>query len=246
MLAGIYLERYKKICNILVNYLRPPGVGWSTELPIPDADDTAILSKILYEMQYHVDFHVLEAYNSRDYYLTYIFETDPSISTNIHVLDFIKSCARFPDRKEMIEKLIKFLTRKMNSAGFWTDKWHTSPYYPTSHAILALCDVEPSLAERAITWILDSQNEHGMWGRNGGTLEETAYAVQALMYYHRHVENIDMGRMSKTMSALNLDSFSLLSANVPDLWICKVLYSPLRVVYSSILSAQFMSRAWNV
>ncbi len=241
MLAGLYFERYAEICNFLFKHLENSGhLCWSTESPIASADETTVVCKILYDMHYPVDFRVLEKYYTGDYFLTLESELDPSVSTNIHMLDFIETCREYPNRSEVVEKLLQFLRREMNSAGFWMDKWHISPYYPTSHAIIALCDADPSLAEKAVSWILESQNTRGTWGT---TLEETAYAVQALMYYHQNVEPIDLKGVSRAMLALNVDDVTSLSSNLPDLWIGKVSYTPIRVLWSSMVSAQFMARS---
>ncbi len=242
ILAGLYFEQYTEICDFLGAHTKPMGIGMSADFPVPDLDDTTMLCRALHEMQYPIDFSMFDAYDMGDYYATYTFEVGPSVSTNIHVLDFIKRCPKFPHREDVMEKLVRFIRREICPPGYWTDKWHISPYYTTGHAIIALCDVDSSLAETAVSWILESQNENGIWGENSGTLEETALAVQALMYYNRHVEHIDMESMSGAISALNLDSFTLLSTNMPDMWICKVLYSPVRIVCSSIASAQFMVR----
>jgi halimadienyl-diphosphate synthase len=239
MLAGLYFERYSEICNFLLNHLSPSGVGWSTKSPVTDADDTAVVCKILNDMGFSVDFRVFDPYKMNDYYMTFEFELDPSISTNIHVLDFVRSCPEFPDREAVIERLIRFLKGEMHSKRFWIDKWHVSPYYPTAHAIFALCDVDPSLAEKAISWILESQHENGMWGRNGGTVEETAYAVQALMYYHQKLDHIDISGIQKALPHLYNISDSHVTA---ELWIGKVLYPSAGVTYSTVVSAQFMSQ----
>jgi halimadienyl-diphosphate synthase len=246
MLAGHYFERYIEICNFLFHQLKRSGIGCTSESPVADADDTAVVLKVLHDMGYSIDANVLDEYYTGDYFLTFNFELDPSISTNIHVLDFIKSYSMFPERQEVIEKLVKFLKAEMNEKGFWVDKWHVSPYYPTSHAVLALCETDPSLAERAVDWIIESQNENGMWGGDGGTLEETSYAVQALMYFHQHVERIDSQEISRAVSALSVEGSALLSSNSAELWIGKVLYAPSRVVWSSITGAQLMARAHNL
>ena len=242
MLAGLYFERYTEICNFLLEHLGSSGVGSSTGSPVADADDTAVVLKVLHDMGYPVDVCVLDKYNVGDYYLTFNFELDPSVSTNIHVLDFVKSCLEFPEREDVVERLVHFLRKEMHCGGFWIDKWHASPYYPTSHAILALCDVDSSLAQKAVSWILKTQHENGMWGENGGTVEETSYVVQALMYYHRYAEHIDTVSVSKAVSALNRERLSL-SSGAADLWVGKVLYTPVRVIWSSIASAQFMGEA---
>lgn len=245
MLAGLYFERFTEICDFLFSNVGHRGAGWSTLFPVPDADDTAVILKVLHDLQYPVDSSVLNTFYAGEYYLTFTFELDPSISTNIHVLDFVRSCAGFPDREHVVERLIHFLRRTMHPDGFWIDKWHASPYYPTSHAVFALCDVAPFLAEKAVSWILETQHENGLWGKHGGTLEETAYAVQALLYYHRHVEPIDIQSISKAVSALNVRSFVSSTAALPEMWVAKVFLAPIRVVGSAVASAQFMAQAEN-
>ncbi len=228
MLAGVYLEWFPDVCDYLHNHLKQSGVCWSVQSPLTSADETAVTLKVLRDMQYPVDFRILDHYKADDYYVTLPFELDPSVSTNIHVLEFIKSCPEFPEREETIEKLVHFLEKKMCSRGFWVDKWHVSPYYPTSHAVFALYDLDFSLAEKAVSWIVDTQHENGLWGANSGTLEETAYAVQALLHYYR-TKRIEV-RVSSPESC-----------NAPpctDLWVGKVLYTPVRVVWSSVISAQ--------
>jgi halimadienyl-diphosphate synthase len=246
MLAGFYFERYGEICDFLFRQLRRSGVGCTSESPVADADDTALVLGVLHSMGYPIDANVLDEYYTGDYFLTFNFELDPSISTNVHVLDFIKGYSMFPEREEVIEKLVKFLKAEMNEKRFWVDKWHVSPYYPTSHAVLALCEIDPSLARRAVDWIIESQNENGMWGRDGGTLEETSYAVQALVYFHQHVERINSQEISKAVSALFMEGSTLLSSDSSELWIGKVLYTPSRVVCSSVTGAQLMARGNNL
>jgi halimadienyl-diphosphate synthase len=236
MLAGLYLYEYTGVCDFLFNHLTPTGTGPSTESPLTDADDTAVVYKILYDMGYPVDIHIFDAYAADDYYLTFPFELNPSVSTNIHVLTFINSCSEFPDRDDAIENQIQFLRKSMYSPGFWLDKWHVSPYYPTSHAIFALWDTDPFLAEKGVSWILDTQNENGTWGLNTGTIEETACAVQALMYYHQNIEHIDIPHSLNTLDINHVHSPSTLC----ELWIGKTLYTPLNVVFSSMVSASIM------
>jgi halimadienyl-diphosphate synthase len=237
MLAGLYFDKYAEICRFLQRNVGRCGIGWSTESFIPDADDTAVVVKTLHTMQYPVDFSVFEPYDAGDYYLTFQFELDPSVSTNIHVLDCARSCPEFPDRDDVIETLLCFLRKTMHTTGFWQDKWHTSPYYCTGHAVTTLCDTDPSLAEHAVSWILDTQHETGLWGQNNGTLEETMYAVQALIYYHTHVEHIDM---QCVYSALSNCTYT--ADNQAELWAGKVLYASVPVFFSSALSAQYMAR----
>jgi hypothetical protein len=240
MLAGLYFNQFSEICDFLYSHLTPSGVGWSAEYPVPDTDDTAVVCKVLYDMGYPLDFHLFDTYDTGDYYLGYSFESDPAVSANIHILDFVSTCSEFPDRDAVIDRLVRFLQKEIYSSGYWIDKWHVSPYYPTSHAVTALCDTAPSLAGKAVSWILDTQHENGLWGQGNGTLEETAYAVQALIYYHRNVEPIDTEPVITALRALNFREMAGICFT--DLWIGKVLYTPVRVVWSATKGAQFMVR----
>ena len=247
MLAGLYFDWYAEICNYFLNHMESSGFGWSTESPIHDADGTAMVLRVLYDMGFPVDVRILERYNTGDYYVTYGDELDFSISTNIHVLNFIGNCPVFSEKEEIIENLIQFLKREIHPAGFWIDKWHASAFYPTCHAVLALCEIEPSLAEKAVSWILKSQNENGTWGENNGTLEETAYTAQSLLCYHQEVEHINIDSISKALSCFGHDILPLLNT-LPELWVGKVLYYPRNVVLSAILSASIMHNTaiWNL
>ncbi len=243
ILAHLYFERYHEVSDFLLSNLKNSSVGCSTDSPLTDADDTAVVCKVLEDMNYSIDYQIFDEYYTGEYYQTFNFELDPSVSTNIHMLDLVRSCPEFPDRDEIIEHLLKFLKKNIFN-GFWRDKWHISPYYPTSHAIFALCDIDLSLSEKAVSWIQKSQNQNGMWGENDGTLEETSYAIQALMYYNQH-ESIDLEGVSKAL--LTIDS--AVPTNVlDDLWIGKVLYCPTNVVLSSLMSASFMYKTteWDI
>jgi halimadienyl-diphosphate synthase len=243
MLAGLYFERYGDICDFLYSGLQQTGVGWSTELPVTDADDTALACRALCAMDFPVNFDIFNPYDMREYYIAFNHELDPSVSTNIHILDIARLSPRFPDREHVIEKLIAFLKKEMQPGGYWIDKWHASPYYTTSHAIIALSDSCPSLASKGISWILQTMNSDGTWGFNGGTLEETAYAIQALMYYHRHVESVDIEHIQQAAQMLCSRKCRSMLGNPEELWIGKVLYTPVRVILSLAASAQFMVKA---
>jgi hypothetical protein len=40
--------------------------------------------------------------------------------------------------EEATEKVRKWLSGSRTDYGYWIDKWHVSPYYPTAHAVIAL------------------------------------------------------------------------------------------------------------
>ena len=141
--------------------------------------------------------------------------------------------------EDAVEKTVRFLKRTMRG-DHWVDKWHISPYYTTGHAIAALIDVEEGCVERAIDWMLNTQHESGAWGYNGGTVEETAYALQALLTYHRHVERIDPIPILRGMYALDA---LMLTDHLEELWVAKGLYCPINVVRSAALTVLYHKRS---
>src|SRR5690606_41793282 len=83
-----------------------------------------------------------------------------------------------------IEKVTRWLLGQQGGDGFWTDRWHASPYYATASCALALERYGGSgsadAVARARAWVLRTQRPDGSWGRWEGTAEETAYAGQTL------------------------------------------------------------------
>ena len=224
---------YAKYCSYFLKCMSPRGVGASVYFPLPDADDTAVVAKVLAHNGIYISPSIFKPYNIGEHFVTYGFEeTESSITTNLHILDFLKEC-RDSQAQETIECILQFIRKEMQYPGYWIDKWHTSVYYPTSHAVIALAHVDNILASDAVSWILETQNENGMWGHEKGSIEETAYAVQALLHYHLHVERLDLKPIMKAIP-------HLLNMNIgmyPEFWVAKGLYVPTNIVRSVIVSA---------
>jgi halimadienyl-diphosphate synthase len=162
------------------------------------------------------------------YFICYLFERNPSVSANVHVLEALKG---------VDEEASKMVTEWLRGARvddvYWLDKWHASPYYPTSHAVIAFIGVDEGLAREGVQWLLDTQQPDGGWGfYEAITAEETAYALQALAIFDAEVEKLDPMVLAKGREAL-----LALQDSFPPLWIGKCLYTPVEVVRSSILSA---------
>ena len=221
----------------LARAMTPRGVCWSSALPIADSDDTALTMNVMKKFGKNVDFAVLERYEKDEYFTCFEFEINASLSANIHVLDLVKDCAGYPRRSEVMEKIIYYLARTAVSGNHWDDKWHISPHYATSAAIIALSGLDDWLTARAVGWFLDCQNPDGSWGLHGGSVEETAYALQALLHYNENVERIDTNKLG--------DGINWLSRNAgrycPQFWIAKGLYGPVNVVKMAALGVLYSS-----
>jgi hypothetical protein len=113
------------------------------------------------------------------------------------------------------------------------DKWHSSTYYATSHAIIACAKFARELVQDAVEWILRSQNRDGSWGTYLATAEETAYAIQALWFWNEHVARIPRQALKNGARWLR----EHMDTPYPPLWIGKCLYHPSLVIRSAVISA---------
>jgi halimadienyl-diphosphate synthase len=216
------------------------GTGISKSSPLPDSDDTAIVFKVLSHFGENLSPKVFEEYEGEENFICFKYERDPSVSTNIHILDAIKAHiethGKNNSHERWIEKILAFLKSKRINGQYWIDKWHVSPYYATCHAVVGLCHLDYSMAEKSIEWILNTQNPNGSWGYYQETLEETAYALWALLYWHENVEKLDE---SVFLRGIRYLTKNYASAKHPELWIAKGLYCPLNVVKSAVLSVLY-------
>ena len=214
-------------------------VGWSSDVPIQDADDLAVVFTLLDAAGLAPDPRRFEPYEREGHFATLPMEHTPSVSTNAHVLHALWRAAEFPARTRWIQKIRAYLRDTQQPDGSWCDKWHLSPYYATAHAIFALADVDDEAVRRARRWLRDSRNSSGLWGVGEGTPEETAYAIQGLVFP-------SVGRASDPVAGpadLLLDAVPFLldawrgSPQHPEQWIAKVLFAPDLIIESALISA---------
>ena len=248
-LAGL-LDEVAEEAQPHIGYLRGvwddrEGVAFSRWYSARDLDDTAVTFKLLHraaqlwgDPQYRVSLDVFETYAEKDHFRTFRFETDPSLSANIHLLDALLLCPEEPAVHPMMEKILSFMRRTRSLRAFWFDKWHASPYYVTAHAILAAVGGCPDLVADAVFWIVQTQNADGSWGYyHCPTVEETAYCLQALLTYERQVGGVPAETLDKGADYLRACRWG---QDYPPLWISKTLFAPLHVIESAVISALAM------
>lgn len=209
------------------------GVGFSRNYASTDGDDTSILFEVLNRFGYSVDVEAILYYEQPFQFRCYDFETSPSVSANIHVLSALRQFG-WDKETPTIQKLLVFLEKTRVNNRIWFDKWHTSPYYSTCHAIIACTGYGiDDLIEPSVVWLLETQNADGSWGYTMPTAEETAYSLQALSIWNRHEGTIpqEVFRKGKIWLTAHADP------PYPALWIAKCLYCPELIVRSVILSA---------
>ena len=224
--VGLHLKALKTLWD------RRKGIGFSSNYSIADADVSSMVFQVLRLAGLDPDPAPLFQFEGETHYICYPYERNPSISANIHILEALKGVNAFG-----VEKMLTWLRLAQTNGRYWADKWHASPYYPTAHAVIALIGVDHDLAKSAVQWILNTQRRDGCWGYYGRpTAEETAYCLQALWLYDRHVEPVDSQVLSWGRKGL-----LACKDEMPPLWIGKCLYTPVRVVESAIYSAFAMT-----
>jgi halimadienyl-diphosphate synthase len=208
------------------------GVSYASVHILPDGDDTALTFDVLNKFGRTEDIAAVLSYEEADYFRCYSFETTPSTSANVHIIGALRQVGYEVDHPT-IQKLLNFLKKSKQTKTLWIDKWHTSPYYTSSHAVIACTGYDDDFVQQEIKWILASQNKNGSWGYSMPTAEETAYCIQALSIWKRYGGGVPEEALKRGVAWLTDHS----EPPYPPLWIGKCLYCPEYVVQSTILSA---------
>jgi len=165
------------------------GVGFAAGYTVKDSDDTGLVYETLLRYGVEKDLASVLGYEEEEHFRCFDLEANPSISANIHVLSALKQ-AGLDAKNSSVKKIINFLQKTRGEQPFWLDKWHSSPYYATTHAIIACAGLANHVVEESVQWLLSSQNANGSWGTYHPTAEETAYAIQALWAWKHSVYDI--------------------------------------------------------
>ena len=233
LLAG-HAELVESNCEYLLRCWRPEGIGWAST-GLPESDDTALALLALRRMGHDVDGSCLLAYERDRHFAVLEHERDPSVSANLHILEALDT---IPSRVRgrVRDKILGYVLRARHHGAFWTDKWHVSPYYPTSRALMILPSHVPKDMDATVSWLLSTQRPSGAWGHHAPTAEETALTLLALLKYHREVRSLPHEPLHRAARHLIVNERPL-QEGYPELWVSKALYAPTVVVRSTILAA---------
>lgn len=208
------------------------GVGFAAEYSVKDSDDTGLVYDTLLRFGHEMDLASVLIYEEKDHFRCFDLEANPSISANIHVLGALGQ-AGLNQRNASVKKVLTFLQKARGQHAFWVDKWHSSPYYATAHAIIACADFASEVVAEPVQWLLTSQNKDGSWGTYLPTAEETAYAIQALWIWDQKVAKVPKSVFKNGARWLR----EHMNQPYPPLWIGKCLYNPSLVIHSAVISA---------
>jgi hypothetical protein len=241
--SGVPIKEFAgpAVWEALLREIEPNGVGADPTFGVPDGDTTSVCARLLGAAGYALDPCILKEFEDgkQTLFRTYRFERNPSVGTNVHALEALHHIPEYPNRRAMQEAIVLMLLDQRKFDVYWTDKWHASPYYATTHALVGLLQGDFYLdyfCRPTIDWLVHTQRPDGSWGFfERGTAEETAYAMTALLHYNRHrrVPADVLHRGADYLAgAMEHDD----SAH-PPLWIEKCLYVPFEIVRAAILGA---------
>jgi halimadienyl-diphosphate synthase len=215
------------------------GSHYSSYFRVPDLDISAASFAALRWGGYPVDADAFCYFEAEDHFVTYLYETNPSAAAHLRLLMALQTCPEHPRQPAWVEKILAALRRFDANGSFWWDKWHTSPYYVSDLAVRALIHLDPSLAATRVKWMVKTQNTDGGWGYMGrSTVEETAYCINALLLWNRHVAKIDPELIDRGRGYMLRHQGS---ENYTPLWISKELYLPYNIVRSAVVSALYQT-----
>lgn len=214
------------------------GVGYSSEFVLTEPDETACAIRALKLSGFDkVSSKILLKHYNNHYIETFLAEHQPSITTNLHGLYALKLDKEDSEVASAITNIMTWLkSQTQKDSPIFEDKWHASPFYPISRAVIVLSDLDDVVAYRCVKWLLDQQKEDGGFGKLQSTMEETALTSLSLCYWFKNTQHIPINIKEKLTKAFEF----LLERNEnfePPLWMGKVLYHPKIVVKTIVISA---------
>ncbi len=238
LLAGVVSKRL----DDLARQWSATGLPFSSKF-FDDADVTATGYAVLRASGREFDIAPLEGYWQQNHLVTYRYERDYSISANVHGLEAYK----YASNNERVQQLLAFLDSARVGKPFWLDKWHVSPYYTTCHAVIATLDLTTDFADLVINWVLSTQGSRGGWGYEVETPEETAYALQILIYYAQ-TQGWTQHLRAKAQEGVEYlrSQYRPFVLEGEPLWIGKNRYAPYLVIRAAILSALLLAETHNL
>ncbi|GAA5182663.1 hypothetical protein GCM10023322_20080 [Rugosimonospora acidiphila] len=237
--AGLDAATTGRLLDELSAALGPAGASGGTGLP-PDADTTSVVLLTLAQLGRRPDVDCLWNFQADDHFCVWPGERTTSPTANAHVLEtlghHLTHRVTAPERyTAAVRSVADWLSQRQRPDGSWSDKWHASPYYATACCALALHRyggrAGTAAVDRAIDFVMSTQDSGGGWGRWGATAEETGYALQVLLVAAPGRGDAQAARGYRYLRATYGQRAD------PPLWHDKDLYLPAAVVRGGVLAA---------
>ncbi len=222
----------------------PLGVPFGESFPIPDADDTAVAIVVLANLgapNMDEKLATLFTYESDGHFLTYPFEIEPSIMTNMHVLDALLINPEY-NAEIQIKKVLSFIkSQTLGGRYLEGNKYNASSVIQTGNLLLSLLPSLPEIAISYAEWLQDQFRwEQGMWGTQTPSVEESAHALLGLLWAKKHGLSIDDEILKRGYVTLQKETRNGFTTHDSFLWTAKVQYSPTEINRAQILSALYL------
>jgi halimadienyl-diphosphate synthase len=208
------------------------GAGFSSEYSVNDGDGSAIVFDTLSRYGITKETGNILSYEEKEWFRCFDLENETSLSANVHILGALRQ-AGFQRDHPSVNKILAFLQKTRSPEGYWRDKWHLSPYYTTSHAIIACAGYADEIVSESVNWMINTQKNDGSWGTFGSTREETAYALQALWQWSQKSQSLSKEYLHRGKVWLEDHR----DADHSSLWVGKCLYKPVLVIDSAVETA---------
>ena len=213
---------------------RAGAIGMSREGLTADSDDTGMVHTLLHRQGEETNLDVLLPFEQEGCFSCFPYERNSSVGANAHVLEAFVSSADRWRHAAPIRKILTYLRATRLDGAYWYDKWHLSPLYATSQVALAAREVDADLVTSIVSWLLETQRTDGSWGWFGGTCEETAYAMQALLAGALPLDSFRRAALDRGARYLT-ERFD--DTDYPELWVGKSLYTPYPIVQAAVIGA---------
>ncbi len=267
------VDHLKPLLQMIEENYSDEGTGSAKDFP-PDCDDTAraafSFSYLDVESQFTIQTIKHWYVEEGKYFKTYHHEKDASVSANVHALQAILESkkAKKSEKSEMWDNIISLFENKAikdnPDSAYWTDKWMSSPIYTAEGVIYTIIKYQDEYPNRktdihhkAVNWLLTKQVQSGgfqTYPEYGATMEETAYALIALVHYLDYYKNqeifTNVDLLQKVLVSIQ-KGFAYLEKNKehlmdidahPPLWTCKALFSPYKIVINYVVGAYFLAK----
>lgn len=216
----------------LADLLQQPALATNDPRLMADIDARALAFRVLSWAGHEPDVGALVAFIDSEAALA-----GPRMAlAAAHLFEAISDAAPFAGKERCLRRALALLTDSRGTSGQWHDDRHASPYLPTAHAIIAL-PASLTLTGEGIRYLEDTQLPDGSWGHfDRGTVEETAYCLQALGRHRRagglvNTQQLEAG--TRWLAARAGQGHQ----DHPALFVGTSLYCPTRMVEAAALSA---------
>lgn len=214
-----------KLTRLQEMVARDEGLGFGEGF-VTDVDDTSVAVAVLRGGNRPTNTQYVWRFWHKDHFYTYTHELNASVYSNAHALHALVLSG------ERCEQTEQYLCQQQTTEGGWkVDKWHTSWRSCTMEVIAALLPLgyEEQMRKAGRVLIAD-QNLDGSWGSSSGAqFLETVHSIIALRLLASKPLFADEVEVAIARGRHWLFSHCDERYDLKEFWLCKEVFSPVRV-----------------